>query len=85
MHRTDKVSLTAIFALGSLCVVHCLQHTLKLNLDALADKVAKSSVTITSIVRLVYLNKGYAILTVDYIDISIWTNVEANTSIICGE
>ena len=56
--------------------------------NAFADEVPKSSVTITSIVRLIYLIKGYASMYAaedDYSDILIWTNVEANTSIICGQ
>ena len=54
----------------------------------LADEAPMSSVTIASIVRLIFLSKGHALenlFGLDYIDIFIWTNVEVNMSIICGE
>ena len=91
IHRTHKVFLTAVFALGGLYVVSLPfpECVLKSNLRSFIDAHPKSSVTITSIVRLTYLYKGIdytnPIYRDYYVDILVWTNVEANTSIICGE
>ncbi len=62
--------------------------TLELRRSTLADNYCQPSVTIVSIIRLAYLVKEYRydyLLWVEYADIFIWTGVEANVSIICGQ
>lgn len=94
MHRQQKIYLTAIFTVGGLYVallyifpITITVSALDLNLGILADESSGSSVTIVSIIRLIYLIKGHQPITIlpDYTKLSIWTNVEANVSIICGQ
>lgn len=93
LHRSRKVILTAIFALGILYVALylCFSTTtlpvLELKLAFLADECSASSVTVFSIVRLTYLIKDLSpgFPTLECPDIFIWTSVEANVSIICGQ
>ena len=62
--------------------------TLELGRSTLADNSCQPSVTVVSIVRLAYLVKVYrydSVFWVEYADIFIWTDVEANVSIICGQ
>ncbi len=59
---------------------------LELKVAFLADECSESSVTVVSIVRLTYLIKlSPDFLISDYSNMIIWTSVEANVSIICGQ
>lgn len=60
---------------------------LELKLALLADECSESSVTVVSIVRLTYIIKNVSPIlgTLVSPDIFIWTSVEANVSIICGQ
>lgn len=84
--------LTAMFALGSLyAALFFVSHSPsapKLNLEFLANTCSKFSVVIVSIVRFTFLikeNYAAADRTIDYVNVFIWTSVEANISIICGQ
>ena len=74
------------------CPFFCVSSTstlpaLELELAFLADDCSESSVTFVSIVRLTYLvkDRSTADFTFVYANIFIWTSVEANVSIICGQ
>ena len=93
LHSSRKVILTAIFALGILYIAPFLVSfttalpALDIRLAFFADDCSESSVTVVSIVRLTYLIKDLPpdFSTFDFASIYIWTSVEANVSIICGQ
>ena len=88
MHWQQKIFLSIIFASGGLYVARLCITSFTITLSALADEIPEFSVTLVTIIRSAYLIKGYQsgnIFTTDYTQIFIWTNVEANVSIICGQ
>ena len=91
MLRRQKVVLTVIFTMGSLYVAlyyirsQRLPFDPKMDMSKCANEYSKISVTMVSIIRLVYLSRGYEEFGADSVDGSVWTNIEANVSIICGQ
>ena len=94
LHSSRKVILTAIFALGILYSAPCLVSStsalpaLEIGLAFVADECSESSVTVVSIVRLTYLIESLPLEFSSFWDSGrwcIWTSVEANVSIICGQ
>lgn len=85
MQRTHKLILTGVFACGGLYVALLLFQLrgiiprLYLGLGSLPDKDLASSVTIISIIRLANLFGKASSNTI------VWTTVEVNSSIICGQ
>ena len=92
MQRSQKIMLTSTFAWGGLYVVVFSASSPRLcytrNLKMSADKLSESSVTVASIVRFIYLcetNPPPVNFTLAYTKFFIWTNIEVNISIICGQ
>lgn len=73
---------------SSLCLLHNYTAGAGAETGFFADEISESSVTAVSIVRLTYLlnfrnEEDY--LTFSHVNIFIWTSVEVNISIICGQ
>ena len=93
MHRSQKIILTFIFTLGSLYVALCCFSSiatlsaLELKQGLRTDDYSESSVTAVSIVRMtivIGVGSGFSLENY-FITYYLWTSVEVNISIICGQ
>lgn len=94
MHSSHRIILTVLFASGILYVAFLFmsppprvrRQGVNLEVGLLADECSEFSVTLASIIRLIYLIKYRISLdpSIDYVKVYIWTSVEVKISIVHG-